>query len=128
MGHYEELIGKCLYGKQDVDGSTHDFAISESRIDLRNEDGEYVDANGRLLLMNLMDITKEKARLMSWDATDNAFITLIRQWGAQYTRIPEDQKLVHPYYKAGEVVFGNDANVEKVVDCLKFFKRLKNKR
>lgn len=128
MAHYEELMGKCLYGKQDVDGSTHDFVVRDSLINEKNEDGEYVDDAGNLLLMNLLDIKKETSRLISWDATDNAFITLIRQWGATYTEIPEDQKYIHPFYKAGKVVFGSEANVDKVVDCLKFFKRLNNNK
>lgn len=52
----------------------------------------------------------------SWDSTANFFITILRQWGAQYT---EQQSL-----QKGYMVFNEPANKTKTLAALNFFREL----
>ena len=61
---------------------------------------------------------------MSWDSTDNMFITLLKQWGAEYTELPEDQRTVSPSRRQGKILFANSANLEKTVAMLRYFNEM----
>ena len=128
---YDYLIDNkyVLYGKQAVDGSCSDF-VAKTKVSNAGADGELHDGD-RIGLLDFSSYTPEKkakTRLMSWDATDNAFITLIKQWGAKYTELPTSEHSKHPFYQEGHVVFSNSTNLPKVIDCLKFFNNLSKKR
>lgn len=108
--------GKVVYGIQDVDGHTHDFEVVNS-----NKGETY---NGKKLLLDFTNVDVELTRVISWDSTDNMFITLVRQWGAEYTRLTAEQKKVEPLYRKGDIMFVSEENKPKVIECLKFFNRL----
>lgn len=126
---YDELLDNhyCVYGRQAIDGSVSDL-VAKRREGQKDAAGDYHDADGRVALLDFTDVQKKQTRLMSWDATDNAFITLIKQWGAEYTELPEEQKTTHPFYRIGDLKFASKANKPKVIECLRFFKKLNKQR
>ena len=138
MTIYDSLIdgGKVLCGVQDVDGRTHDWELAEKTDLMENEDGDLVFKTGHDGVIGLIDFSaikdkKENTRLFSWDATDNAFITLCRQWGAEYTKLDLDrdnQRELSVIEQKGDVMFGSSANKSKVISFLQFFKELSKKR
>ncbi|MGI6713624.1 MAG: extracellular solute-binding protein [Bacilli bacterium] len=68
----------------------------------------------------LLDFTGVKAgefRPFSWDSTANMFITLVRQWGAEYTTMGADSR-------TGKYLFNNETNQPKVVKMMAFMKKI----
>ena len=136
MTIYDSLIdgGQVLCGIQDVDGSTHDFSLADKTALVENEDGELVYQTGHEGEIGLIDFSaikdkKENTRLMSWDATDNAFITLCRQWGAKYTNIDvESQGDLSVLEQKGDILFGSSQNKPIVKEFLQFFADLSKQR
>ncbi len=120
----------ALYGVQDYEGKASQFNLQPSRINKKNADGDYIDNDGKLLLLDFTDVDEDLTRVISWDSTDNMFITLVRQWGGQYTRLDSEQMKVEPLYRKGDILFNATNDKEygdvrsKVVDCMKFFNRL----
>jgi len=96
-----------------------------------DDDGD-ISYDGRKLLLDLTKVTPDNSILMGWDATDNAFITLTRQWGAEYTYVDpaENQKIAKR--RIGSVLFNKTSKAagetvsyqEKVIDMLKTFNKL----
>lgn len=125
---FSSLFGKYLYGKQDVFGTASDFAVYPYVTDEdppgTKVDGEWYDADGRVLLIDCSKVNKDNSYLMSWDATDNAFITLVRQWGAKYTEVPESEKVKIAKKRVGNVYFNSADNQDTVVSMLKYFRQL----
>ena len=111
---FKGLMGKTLYGKQNVEGKASDFSLSP---------GE-----GLQPLLDMTKVKESSSVLMSWDATDNAFITLTRQWGAEYTNLPESEKDKPMKRRIGQVLFNSEANQPKVIEMLKFFNRFNKAR
>lgn len=116
----DSLIGRGVYGRQDYEGTASDFVV-------KYRDG-LTDSEGRKLLLDFTDVDINLTRVISWDSTDNMFITLIKQWGAEYTRLTSEQKQVEPLYRKGDVMFCSSENKPKVIECLKFFNRLSKQR
>lgn len=118
---YDDLIDNemAIYGVQDNTGLASNVVAAPSADD--------VDGDGRTKLIDFKGMVKGKTRVISWDATDNAFITLLRQWGAEYTKLPDDQKDEHPLYRTGNLLFASSVNKPKAVECLNFFKGLSDK-
>lgn len=118
---YDDLIdgALCIYGKQDVKGEASELVACKKNA---------AESSGKDLLIDFSNVVKNKTRLLTWDATDNAFITLIKQWDAEYTKLPADQLEEHPFLRVGDVLFGNKQNMPKVVECMKFFRKLAEKR
>ena len=66
---FKSLMGKKVYGVQATEGSASQFAVL----------GENDPApEGKKLLLDMSKVDPNTSVLMSWDATDNAFITLTR--------------------------------------------------
>lgn len=107
--------GKKVYGVQNEEGTASGFVVIN--------DGEAAP-EGKKLLLDLTKVDPYTSRLMSWDATDNAFITLVRQWGAEYTAVPEAENAKQPHKRYGHVRVNVPANQSKVVEMLKFFNGL----
>lgn len=113
------MCGKYLHGEVDEAGNASNFVLNDV-------------ATGDDILMDMHDVTPETCRLMSWDASDNMFITVVRQWGGVYTSYSEaDMKMPNPH---GWVEFNNtsvknDKGVtvnsrEKTIAALTFFNGL----
>lgn len=111
--------GLCLYGKQDYEGTASDFIVAK-------ESGDTLD--GRKLLLDFSKVDAKSTRVISWDSTDNMFITLIKQWGAEYTRLLDSEKVKEPGDRIGDIMFYSKDNKPKVVECLKFFNKLNKQR
>lgn len=80
------LAGKYLYGRQTAQGDASDFTVVANKADAPT--GEGIE-----LLLDCSKVDAEHFRVLSWDALDNMFITLVRQWGGQYTSYTaEDMK------------------------------------
>ena len=109
------LMGKKVAGVQAADGTASDFVVLGA-------DDEA--PSGKTVLLDMSKVKTETACLMSWDATDNAFITLTRQWGAQYTNLPESEKTKQAKKRIGEVLFNSAENQPRVISMLKFFNQL----
>lgn len=103
--------GKKLYCVQDADGHAHGFSETPT------------GAAGEVKALDFEGVEVANTRLMSWDSTDNAFITLLRQWDSKYTVLPEDQRPHHPKERVGKVLFANQENLPKTLEMLKYFKQ-----
>ena len=107
--------GKMIYGVQNEEGKASEFVVVN--------DGDPAP-EGKKLLLDFTKVDPYTSRLLSWDATDNAFITLVRQWGAEYTAVPEAEYSKAPHKRYGHVRVNVPANQEKIVDMLMFFNGL----
>lgn len=131
MTVYDTLIGSALYGKRTATGDPipEQFKVyAKADVPVDKDGFAVADADGRECLIDMRDANKDTVRLISWDATDNAFITLIKQWGAKYTELPESQLTEAMEDRVGDVLFASPAEKGKVIECLKFFKKLQNRR
>jgi len=108
---FKNLMGHKLYGKQDAEGKASAFSID-------------TQAAGTSLLIDFEHVDPNTSILMSWDATDNAFITLVRQCGAEYTTLPESEKTKQAKKRVGNIMFNSSENQPKVVEMLHFFNKL----
>ena len=113
---FQEIMGKKVYGVQDVYGHSTGFVVL---------DPTDPAPSGKTLLLDLENVDPTTAYLMSWDATDNAFITLVRQWDAEYTVLPETEKAKAAKKRVGDVMFNSADNQGKVVDMLKMFNQMR---
>lgn len=111
-----EKSGKRVYGIQDEEGKASAFELLP--------DDESPAPEGKKLLLDLTKVDPYTSRLMSWDATDNAFITLVRQWGAEYTAVPASENQKQPHRRTGHIRVNVPANQEKIIEMLKFFNGL----
>ena len=82
---------------------------------------------GKIKVLDYKAGDHSKHRLFTWDSTDNAFITLVRQWGGEYTKVPETENQKSIDDRQGHVMFNNASNQSKTVDMLKFFRKLANR-
>ena len=108
-----------LWCTQDAEGHASNFTTNEA------------ESAGKTLVLNYSAVNssdKDNYRLFSWDSIDNAFITLVRQWGGKYTELPDSQHSVKPKQRKGSVLFASSDNLDKTIGMLKFFKRLHNDR
>lgn len=135
LAYYDDLLdhGYVLYGRQHNDGSAYDLVAKAKESTVQDDNGDIHDSQGRVGLMDFgpLKTKKENTRLMSWDATDNAFITLCRQWGAEYTKLDlqkNNQGNMGINFQRGDVKFGNSTNMPKVIDFLRFFTKLSSQR
>ena len=115
LKNFEDLVKnkQVIYATQDEDGHAHDFTPTA--------------AAGKVKVFDYSNAKWETTRLFTWDSPDNAFITLVRQWGSRYTELPESERAVTPKKRQGHVLFANNENLSKTVDMLKFFNRLHKK-
>lgn len=111
----QEIKGKCLYGIQDYEGTASNFEVAMYQ-------GETY--NGKNLLLNFTEVDGELSRVIGWDSTDNMFITLVRQWGAQYTNLTTTELAKNAYNRVGDIMFYSNSNKPKVIECMKFFNKL----
>jgi multiple sugar transport system substrate-binding protein len=111
---FDDICGKAVYGKQRADGSAYDFSLSE---------GE-----GLTKLIDCTNVSNTENYLMCYDADDNAFITLLRQFGGQYTELPDSEAKKPAGRRVGKVKFTNSTNLPKVVNMFKFFRDLNRKK
>ncbi len=77
-----------------------------------------VETAGVETAMDLRSVTADKFRVFSWDSAANMFITLVRQWGSEYTEVNE--------YGQGTVQFystKND-NANRTLEMSKYWRNL----
>ena len=128
----KDSLGYAIYGKQTADGTCYDFQVKyrdNSKV-IKKSDTEFIyyDEEGRNALVDLTAVEKDSSRIISWDSLDNMFITLIRQWGSEYTFLSDEQKKEDPLYRKGEIRFLSSANRQKTVDCLRYFTKMHDAR
>jgi hypothetical protein len=112
---YELVVGKkVMYANQTKEGRASNFSDAP--------------ADGKVKVFDYSTADINYTRLMSWDAPDNAFITLVRQWNSEYTVLPEDQRTEHPLQRQGKILFANTTNLPKTLDMLQFFNGMHKKR
>jgi multiple sugar transport system substrate-binding protein len=101
-----------VYGKQQADGTAYEFEVGSKTSSV---------PAGKKLLLDFSNADPNTTYLMSWDSTDNAFITLTRQWGAEYTNLPDTEAQKPANRRKGKVMFTSTENKAKVVKFLEFF-------
>ena len=128
---YKEMVGKVLYGKRTNTGDaiSGEFKLYTKEAAPKNGAGEFIpDGDQKEPLIDMTHVTESDLRLVSWDATDNAFITLIKQWGAKYTELPASQLKEEMDERVGDLLIASPAEKEKIIDCLQFFKKLQKQQ
>ena len=73
---------------------------------------------GAKLIMNLTAVTEDDFRPFTYDSTANLFITLVRQYGANYTEVDKE------HAGRGYVTFGDAANKPAVLEASQMLKSL----
>ena len=116
MSVFNELISTkaVIYATQDTKGKASDFSTTQGAGQVKVFDYTKADPN--------------QTRLLTWDATDNAFITLVRQWGGKYTELPTDQYSVNPLRRRGKVLFASETNLPKTIAMLKVMNKMARSR
>ncbi len=106
------LAGKYLYGKQNSNGDASDFQVVADKNNAPT--GEGIE-----LLLDCSNVTADKFRVLSWDSLDNMFITIVRQWGGQYTSYTsEDMKNPqHGWFTAWDS--NNKAKTKQALETIK---------
>lgn len=69
------------------------------------------------ILLDFTGVKPGEFRPFSWDSTANMFITLVRQWGAEYSKMGAD-------IRTGKYLFNNEENQPKVVKMLALMKKM----
>ena len=105
---------RVVYGVQAENGKASDFSFTAEA--------------GKKALLDFSNADPNQTLLMAWDSPENAFITLIKQWGARYTELPADQAKKPANRRVGNVWFTSSTDKPKAVEMLKFLRGLhKNK-
>jgi ABC-type glycerol-3-phosphate transport system substrate-binding protein len=104
-----------LYATQDDDGTAHNFSLTPF--------------DGGKLVLDYSGLNAEKPRndvmFFTWDSTDNAFITMLRQFGGKYTELPESERTVTPKKRQGHILFAKEgANRTTTLNMLKYLNRM----
>jgi len=108
---YREIFDKLITDKAQIRG-------------VQNNEGHVTSFGSGEILLDFKNVDKAQTQLMAWDATDNAFITLIKQWGARYTELPVSQAKNPVYDRVGKAYFASSTDLPKVVQCLRFLNGL----
>lgn len=104
-----DMCGKYLHGTKNEKGEASNFELNTLEI-------------GDDILLDMHDVEPTNSRLMSWDASDNMFITIVRQWGSVYTSYTaDDAKQTNPH---GYIEFYSEENKAKTIEALEFFNGL----
>lgn len=108
---------KFLVGKVNAQNVASDFRIS----DAANRDA-VVLADGEKILQDISKVTASSFRVLGYDSGENAFITMLHQWGAKYTEFSVDIYFDNNEY--GYARFWDDSNKAKTLTGLEFIKDL----
>jgi len=114
------LCGKYLVADQATDGKASNFRVITNESEYKT----YKEASGKCGL-DFSTLTANDCRVISWDSTDNMFITLVRQWGGTYTELPESEwQKTDPRKRHGYVRFWDNDNKATTIACLKYFNKM----
>ena len=106
-----ELNGHKLYGKLNNDGRAYDFSFTQD--------------DGLELLLDFSDVTDEESAVLSWDSGANMFMTLVRQFGSQFTSFTfEDRKASKVEDRHGYMEFYSDDNKDKTIAAMQLVRDL----
>lgn len=108
---------KFLVGKVDANNVASDFRIS----DAANRDA-VVLADGEKILQDISKVTASSFRVLGYDSGENAFITMLHQWGAKYTEFSVD--IYFDNHEYGYARFWDNNNKAKTLTGLEFIKDL----
>ena len=106
--------GKVLYGKRGEDGHISEFFI-ENKIVATG------DKSKGDLLVDFTHVAEADFNLFMWDATDNLFITIVRQFGASYTSYTDADR-AGPQH--GYADFWSGDHKPKTIEALKMLYHL----
>ena len=106
-----ELNGKKLYGKRTAEGAASDFSFTK-------------DA-GLEELLDFTEANDDETAVLSWDSMANMFITLVRQFGAEFTSYTtEDRKAPRIDDRHGYMEFFSGENKAKTVAAMQLVRDL----
>ena len=108
---------KFLVGKVNAQNVASDFRISDAA-----KRDEVVLADGEKVLQDISKVTASSFRVLGYDSGENAFITMLHQWGAKYTEFSVD--IYFDNHEYGYARFWDDNNKAKTLAGLEFFKDL----
>lgn len=103
------------------DGKASNFRISDAQ---KKEDvvlGK-VDNLDEQILQDVSQVSASSFRVLGYDSADNAFITMLHQWGSQYTEFSVDIYFNNREY--GYATFWDNAHKAKTLEGLKYWKDL----
>lgn len=70
------------------------------------------------IAFDMSEVSEKQFRPFSWDSSANWFITILRQWNAEYTKRGEEN------FQTGEMLFHKEPNLAKALAALTFFQQL----
>ena len=118
---YNELIDKkaVVFASQAEDGTATNFTVYD-----KDSSSIPESVTNKVKVFDFREVEKSFTKLMTWDSTDNAFITLVRQWDGKYTSLPSSEYSIHPKRRHGHILFANEENLPKTIEMLKFFRQM----
>lgn len=112
----KSLFGKYLWAIDDETTNTYkDYKITTNNV---------APSDSYTLLLDCANVNADNFKLMSWDSSDNMFITIVRQWGSVYTDYTSEDIIK---YQHGWAYFNSDENKSKTIAAMEFFKDLYKK-
>ncbi len=123
LAKHDETLGKWVYGTIDPEDANHilpdSWELVDAVADKKGTEPEYVPA-GKTLLLDCAKVDMKYFRVCSWDSADNMFITIVRQWGSEYTSFTKaDMAIGHGWAR-----FYDAANRDATKAALQYFEDL----
>ena len=109
------LTGKYLCGDQTAEGTASNFKVVEKAA---------LDPNDKILL-DFTEVNDKETCVFSWDSMANMFITLVRQFGAEFTSYTtEDRHQAQLVDRHGYMEFYSGDNKEKTIAAMQLVRDL----
>ncbi len=126
-GEGKTVLGKWLYGTFDNDSEEAKKLPKNTLVDpasfetvdaIAEKDPKDYAPAGKEFLLDCSKVDMSLFRVISWDSADNMFITIVRQWGGEYTSYTKDDIV----YGHGWARFYDDDIKARTVEALNYFK------
>lgn len=106
-----ELNGKKLYGHRTAEGTASDFSFEKT--------GDLIE------LLDFTEATDEGTAVLSWDSMANMFITLVRQFGGEFTSYTAaDRKATKVEDRHGYMEFFSGTNRSSTIAAMQLVRDL----
>lgn len=106
-----ELNGKYLCGARTEEGTASNFHVETSETDD--------------VLLDFSEATNEESAVLSWDSLANMFITLVRQFGSEFTSYTTaDRKATKIDDQHGYMEFYSETNKAKTIEAMQLVRDL----
>lgn len=121
LAKHGDTLGKWVYGTIDPEDANRvlpdSWETKDAVADKKGTEPEYLP-EGKTLLLDCSKVDMDYFRVFSWDSADNMFITIVRQWGSEYTSFTKaDMAIGHGWAR-----FYDAANRDATKAAINYFR------